>query len=65
MKVTEIKKAVSGLPVRDLAEFRSWFEEFDAAAWDNELEKDIAAGRLDSLAGKAIQDFKQGSFREL
>lgn len=65
MTITEIEKAVSSLPCRDLAEFRSWFEEFDAAAWDAKIEKDVAAGNLDSLADKAIQDFKRGSFREL
>lgn len=29
---------------------------FDAAVWDQQIEADVAAGRLDALAEKALQD---------
>ncbi|MBN3874241.1 hypothetical protein [Nostoc sp. JL33] len=33
---------VSLLSPEDLAAFRAWFTEFDAAAWDKQIEKDVA-----------------------
>ena len=54
--VAEITGAVRRLPKRELARFRKWFAEFDAAAWDREFEEDVAAGRLDALAREALRD---------
>jgi len=50
----EIERAVSQLSDEDLAKFRTWFAEFDAANWDRQFETDVAAGRLDALANKAL-----------
>ena len=49
MAVHEIEDAIEKLPPEDLAAFRQWFSEFDAANWDRQIEVDIAAGRLDRL----------------
>lgn len=62
--VAEITGAVRRLPRRDLARFRKWFAEFDAAAWDKELEKDVAGGRLDELAQEALRDDRAGRTTE-
>ena len=35
--------------------FRVWFAEFDAEVWDRQFEEDVAAGRLNSLAERALQ----------
>jgi hypothetical protein len=59
-KVDEIADAVRLLSPADLARFRDWFGEFDAAAWDAQIERDIAAGRLDALAEEALDDLRQG-----
>ena len=61
----EIESAVSGLPPEELSRFRTWFEKFDADSWDRQWEEDAKAGRLDHLADKAIQDFRQGRCTEL
>lgn len=63
--VTEIEKAVLTLPPDELARFRAWFEQFDAAAWDKTFEEDVASGRLDAVANEAIRDFQRGRFKEL
>ena len=47
--VKALENAVKALPLRDLAEFRRWFAEFDLAAWDEKVEGDLAAGRRDAL----------------
>ncbi|NEO35609.1 MAG: hypothetical protein F6J90_04465 [Moorea sp. SIOASIH] len=61
----EIERAVSQLSSEDLAKFRTWFAEFDAANWDRQFEADVAAGRLDALADKALKDLRQGNCTDL
>lgn len=63
--VEEIEIAISGLSAKDLAAFRRWFAEFDAASWDRQFEQDVAAGRLDGLAEEALQDLREGRTTEL
>lgn len=58
--IGEIEDAVRRLSSTELAAFRTWFAEFDAAAWDRQIEEDAAAGRLDALADEALNDLRQG-----
>ncbi|CAN5793343.1 hypothetical protein BH23GEM3_BH23GEM3_14550 [soil metagenome] len=61
--VEEIERAVSSLSREELFEFRSWFLEFDAEGWDQQLEEDVAAGRLDELAEEAHAEYRTGRTR--
>lgn len=61
----DIEHAVSHLSPEDLAAFRAWFAEFDAQMWDRQFEKDVAAGRLDGLAEKALQHLREGRCTDL
>lgn len=63
--VDEITGAVKRLPKRDLARFRKWFADYDAAVWDRRLEQDAASGRLDVLAREALRDHQAGRTHEL
>lgn len=63
--VEAIEQAVQSLPPGDLAEFRSWFARFDAAAWDAQIAADAAAGKLDALAAEALEECRHGKAREL
>jgi hypothetical protein len=63
--VEDIKKALTELPPDQLAEFRAWFETFDAARFDERIERDAKAGRLDRLGEQALTDFRAGRAREL
>ena len=63
--VKSIENAVSSLPREELAEFRRWFAEFDCAAWDAQLEDDLASGKLGSLLAEAEADFHSGPRKEL
>jgi hypothetical protein len=65
MTIEDLEKAVATLPPDQFAEFRAWFEEFDAARFDQKIERDIKAGELDPLADQAIDDFRKGRAREL
>lgn len=63
--IQEIETAVRQLTKEDLTVFRQWFLEFDAEAWDRQLEEDVTAGRLDFLAEEALRDFREGYCTEL
>lgn len=60
MRTTELEKAVEQLPPEELAEFARWFEEYIADRWDEQIERDIQAGKLDHLAENADADFEAG-----
>jgi hypothetical protein len=63
--VAEIEKAVAELPPQELAEFRAWFERFEAERFDRRIEQDGSAGRLDRLADEALVEARSGRAREL
>jgi hypothetical protein len=63
--IHEIEEAVRNLPPDQLEVFRQWFSEFDAQAWDRQLEADVAAGRLDNLGQEALNNLRQGRCTEL
>jgi hypothetical protein len=63
--VEEIEQAISKLPPDDFARFRAWFEAFEAARFDEKIERDAKSGKLDRLADQAIADHRAGRSREL
>ncbi len=63
-KLEALEKKVSGLSAEELAEFRRWFAEFDAAVWDRLIERDVKAGKLDALADEALRNHAAGKSTE-
>lgn len=63
--IKAIEAAVESLPPSALAEFRRWFTEFDAAAWDRQIDTDALSGKLDALLAEAEQDDKLPRYRSL
>lgn len=63
--VDEIERAVTGLSPDDLSRFGEWFLAFYAAQWDQQIERDAAAGRLDVFGEEALAEFRSGSTRPL
>ena len=59
-----IEAAVQQLDPAGRTRFRAWFERFDAADWDQQLENDVEAGALDWLAEEALTDLAAGRCRE-
>jgi hypothetical protein len=59
-KIEDLEQQVQALSLDELARFRTWFLEFDWAAWDQQIERDVRAGRLDDLADKALRDHASG-----
>ena len=65
MSLSEIEQAVEKLPPRELEAFRRWFAAFDAQRWDEQIEADVAAGKLDALAEKALAAYRHGAAQEM
>lgn len=65
MRVKEIEEAIAQLSPEELKQFAEWFAEFRAAAWDEQLEADARAGKLDELVREAREDFAQGRSKPL
>ncbi len=65
MDVQEIESAITQLPRNQVAELAAWFEQFHAQLWDNQLEQDARAGRLDSLLDETAQDLDSGRCESL
>lgn len=63
--IHEIEQAIRNLQPQDLAALRQWFADFDAEAWDRQLEQDVASGRLDWLAEEALRDLNEGRCTDL
>jgi len=64
-KVESLEKEIAQLSPQELRAFRCWFAEFDAELWDQELERDVAAGKLDRLADAAVAAHKRGEGRDI
>lgn len=63
--IEQLERTVSHLSPKDLAQFRAWFLEFDAHVWDEQIEADLKAGKLDTLIAEARAEVEQGKARPL
>ena len=59
-KVESIASQIQELSPEELATLRDWFAEYDAEAWDRQMEADAKAGKLDALAERALRDHLAG-----
>jgi len=64
-QVEMLEKTVRKLSPSELAAFRSWFVEFDAAEWDRQIETDSETGKLDRLAQCAIEEHEAGKTKRM
>ncbi len=61
----KIEGEISSLSKEELSQFRAWFQEHDWQEWDRQLEKDVADGKLDSLAEEALRDHESGQTKPI
>jgi hypothetical protein len=59
-KLESLEHEVEKLSAEELAAFREWFATYDADAWDEQIERDVKAGRLDRLAAGALAAHERG-----
>jgi hypothetical protein len=56
----QLETAVQDLSLADLAQFRKWFTEYDGEVWDQQIEADALAGKLDQPAEVALREDVEG-----
>ncbi len=57
-RIEEIEHAVGSLSAEEYRKFRQWFLERDWSDWDQQLEDDVASGKLDFLCREALDEKK-------
>lgn len=62
--VQEIEGAIEQLPRSEMGKLANWLPSKFAVKWDNQIEEEINAGRLDHLARQAITEFREGVRRK-
>jgi hypothetical protein len=61
----EIKIEIEGLPHHEYMKLMHWISEHDWEIWDEEIEKDSAAGKLDFLTNEALEEKAQGMLGQI
>lgn len=64
-ELEKLEQRIQGLSPDELKKFRAWFVEFDARVWDEQIESDGKAGKLDKLVTEALSEYRSGKRREL
>jgi hypothetical protein len=65
MSLAEIKTAVHALSPEELAELTAFIlDQEDGEAWDKQMERDAAAGKLDFLVEEAERAEREGTLRD-
>ena len=60
-RVQEITDQLRSLSGPELRELRVWLEKYEDQIWDEEFEAEVAAGRWDAVAEKALRDHREGN----
>lgn len=62
--VEDIENAITKLSAEDYARFLEWFRERDQQVWDEQMDRDAAAGKLDFLRTEAQEARNAGLVRD-
>src|SRR5438874_1239577 len=58
-KVEEIKRAIEQLPKEDFWHLSGWVLQRHEDEWDQQIEQDIRAGKLDKFAEEALREERE------
>jgi hypothetical protein len=61
----QIEAAILSLPSNEFEKLKQWFLDLDYERWDEQLEQDIADGKLEAFAQEAIAEFEAGHCHEI
>jgi hypothetical protein len=63
--VEQIESAILKLSPQELTQLADWVLDLDEQQWDKQIERDVAAGKLDFLAKEALEELESGDSRML
>ena len=65
MSLAEIKSAIEQLPFEQRAELAAWLHGWKDDEWDEQMKRDVAGGKLDTVLHEVEEDIKAGRVREM
>lgn len=65
MSLAGIKTAVEALSPDGLTELAAFIRERNNAAWDEQIKRDVAAGKFDHIIREVDKDIRAGHLREM
>ena len=65
MDVKEIENAITKLSTDDLTELTLWLADYQAKVWDEQINRDLNAGKLDALLKDVDAEFDAGKAKPL
>jgi len=65
MSLVEIKTAIERLSFEERAELAAWLHGWNDDEWDEQMKRDVASGKLDTVLHEVEEDIKAGRVREM
>ena len=65
VSLPEIKSAIEQLSFEERAELAAWLHGWNYDEWDEQMKRDIAAGKLDAVLREVEDDLKAGRLRNM
>jgi hypothetical protein len=63
--IQDIERAIGALTPNEIEELYAWLEQHCPPPIDNRIQSDLAAGRLDAVIQRALDDEKNGRVQPL
>jgi hypothetical protein len=61
----QIKTAIEQLSFEERAEHAAWLHGWQDDEWDEQIKRDVAAGKLDHILREVDEDIRAGRLREM
>ncbi len=65
MPLEEIEKQITQLSPEELKKFSVWFDDYLSDEWDRQIERDVTAGKFDTLVAQLDANFEAGLCKPL
>jgi hypothetical protein len=65
MSLAEIQSAIERLSFEERAKLAAWLHGWNDDEWDEQMKRDVAAGKLDGILHEVEEDIKAGRIREM
>ncbi len=65
MSVDQIKTAIEQLSFEERAELAAWLHAWKDDEWDEQMKRDVVAGKLDHILREVDEDIREGKLREM
>jgi hypothetical protein len=61
----EVESVIKQLPESEVRDLANWLQEYIDEMWDQQIEADLASGKLDRLIAQAEKDIAANNVRDL